>query len=191
MEEVFRNGRNSLNPRWSFAATHPGEDTEDPDNPGKPFRIYHLPRGERGRQLQFNDPERDKAESVVRLQEASVFIGDPAKEFTPTLVRPHAALDSSARPALRRVAEMASKIDAHYRFFAFSRGDICRDPAFVVPHANDPFWGTLPQGARWASGTVPAMCSSFVWAAVSSLTTLGRTAPCQWYSKTGAIPRTP
>lgn len=166
VEEVFRNGRNSLNPRWSFAATHPGEDTEDPINPGEPFRIYHLPRSERGRRLQFNDPERDKAEPISRLQEASVFIGDPVKEFKPTLVRPHPALDTTARPALHRVAEMANKIDAHYRFFAYSRGDIGLDPNFVVPDANDPFWGTLPQGARWASGTIPGMCSSFIWTAV-------------------------
>ena len=47
VEEVFRNGRNSLNSRWNYAAHHAGADTEDPDSPGAPFRIYHLPPADR------------------------------------------------------------------------------------------------------------------------------------------------
>lgn len=164
VEEVFRNGRNSRNPRWGFAATHPGADAVDPENPAQPFRIYHLARSDRGRRLMFNDPERDKAEAVVRLQEASVVIA--GKEYKPTLVRPHAELDASVRPALHDVVQICRKLNAHYRFFAYTRGDIGRDPASTVPAANDAFWGTLPQGARWASGTIPAMCSSFVWTAI-------------------------
>ena len=101
VEEVYRTGRNTLNPQWSFAARHPGQDVEDPERPGVPFQIYHLPRADRQRRLQFNDPERDKGELVVRLQDKSVKIGDPLVEFTPRLARPHPQFDLQVRPAHR------------------------------------------------------------------------------------------
>ena len=166
VEEIFRSGRNSRNPRWSFAGTHPDEDLTDPQDPGAAFRIYHLPRAERARRLGFNDPERDKAVSITRLQEESVAVGDPATVFTPLLVHPHAALSQAARPALRAVAEVARQLEAHYRFFAYTHGDIGIDARFVPPSADDPFWGNLPAAARWPAGTIPAVCSSFVWTAV-------------------------
>jgi hypothetical protein len=181
VEEVYRTGRNSLNPRWTYAATHPGQDLEDPERPGEPFRIFHLPRAERQRRLQFNDPERDKGESMVRLQDrpvnlveswqgcpppSSALTGPDLREFTPRLVRPHTQFDAQVRPTLHRVAEMARKIDAHYRFAAYSRGDIGFDPSFLAPAANDGIWASLPPGAGWPAGTLPAMCSSFVWTAV-------------------------
>lgn len=165
-EEVFRTGRNSLNAQWTYAGTHPGQDVEDPEFPGVPFRIYQLPRPERRRRVEFNDPERDKSESVTRLQEASVFIGDPLREFKPMLVRPHPQFEKQARPALWRVAEQAEKIRAHYRFFAYTKGTIALDPAFNAPKSDDASWGALAAGARWSARTVGAMCSSFVWTAV-------------------------
>lgn len=166
VEEVYRTGRNSLNPQWSFTSRHPGLDVEDPERPGIPFLVYHLPRADRQRRLQFNDPERDKGESVVRLQDTSVKIGAAQKEFTPMLVRPHPNFELQARPALRLVTDMARKIKAHYRFFGYSKGDISLDPAFVAPSSGDPQWSALPVGARWPAGTLGAMCSSFVWTAV-------------------------
>jgi hypothetical protein len=166
VEEVYRTGRNTLNARWTFAATHPGQDTEDPERPGVPFRIYHLPRADRQRRLQFNDPERDVGEMIVRLQDTSVTIDEPPEQFTPQLVRPHSKFERQVRLTLERVADMARKIEAHYRFFAYSRGDIALDSGFVAPPAGDPSWGSLPASARWPAGTVPAMCSSFVWTAV-------------------------
>ena len=164
VEEVYRSGRNSLNNRWTYAGTHPGKDTEDPENPGEPFRIYQLARSERARRVEFNDPELDRSEQVVRLQETSVSIGDPAQEFLPLLVRPHPQFDAQARPALELVAEMAETIDAHYRYFAYTKGDIGLDPALNAPPAGDPSWPTA--AAAWAADTIGAMCSSFVWTAV-------------------------
>ena len=175
VEEVYRTGRNTLNSRWTFAATHPGQDVEDPERPGVPFRIYHLPRADRQDRIQFNDPEPDqgdhgesivRTELIIRLQDTSVKVGDTLREFVPKLVRPHQQFDKQVRPALELVADMVRKIEAHYRFFAYSRGDIGRNPAFVAPPSGDSSWGSLPTGARWASGTVPGMCSSFVWTAV-------------------------
>ncbi len=171
VEEVYRTGRNTLNPPWSYAARHPGQDAEDPERPGVPFRIYQLPRTDRQRRIQFNDPERDKGESVVRLQDTPVYlaplnVGDPPRVFGPTLVRPHPQFEPQVRPALRLVALMARKIRAHYRVFGYSKGQISLDPAFVAPPSGDPSWAALPAGAGWPAGSVPAMCSSFVWTAV-------------------------
>jgi len=166
VREVYRTGRNTLNTRWTFSTTHPGQDVDDPERSGVPFRIYHLPRADRQRRIQFNDPERDKGESIVRLQDNIVKIGDPLKEFLPQLVRPHPKFDPEVRSALHLVADMSLKIDAHYRFFAYTRGDIALNPAFTAPLNGDPKWGTLSGAARWAGGTVGAMCSSFVWTAV-------------------------
>lgn len=166
VEEVFRTGRNSLNARWSFAGTHPGSDTADPEDPGKPFRIYHLDPAARERRIKFNDPERDKIETIVRLQETPTFVGSMGERFDPVLVRPQPVLDSDVRPSLDRVVEVAKKIDAHYRFFAYSKGEICFNSDFISPPVGDPAWAGLPAGADWSAGTIPAMCSSFVWAAI-------------------------
>jgi hypothetical protein len=171
VEEVYRTGRNSLNARWKYARINPGQDIEDPERPGKPFHLYQLARAERQRRLVFNDPERkeegrSKGESIVRLQEASVQIGDPPTEFKALLVRPHHQFEPQVCEALELVAEMAKRIDAHYRFFAYTRGDIGLDPDFDAPPRGDAAWDDLPQGADWPAGTIGAMCSSFMWTAV-------------------------
>ena len=164
VEEVYRTGRNSLNSRWLYAATHPGADSTDPEDPGTPFRLYQLSRSERGRRVEFNDPELDRSEALVRLQDTSVFLGAPPQEFLALLVRPHPQFEPQARGALELVADMAERIDAHYRFFAYTRGDIGLDPNFNAPPAGDPAWPT--PGAEWAADTIGAMCSSFVWTSV-------------------------
>jgi len=169
VEEVYKTGRNTKNPQWSFATINAGQDTEDPDNPGKPFFLYQLPKDARERRLQFNDPEIDRGESVVRLQDTSVELSKEVNhqtEFHPMVIRPHAQFNSLVRPALERVADMAQKIKAHYRFFAYSKGDIGLDPAFTAPPKGSANWGTLSPGAQWPAGTIPAMCSSFIWTAV-------------------------
>lgn len=166
VEEVYQTGRNTNNLPWSYAATHPGSDTGDPENAGQPFFIYHLPRADRQRRLQFNDPEIDRGESVVRLQSTSVFIGNPQKEFKPKVIKPHAQFDKAVRPALNLVANMAMKIKAHYRFFAYTKGDVSLDNSYKAPPAGDSSWTSLPAGASWAAGSLPAMCSSFLWTAV-------------------------
>jgi hypothetical protein len=166
VEEVYRNGRNSLNPRWAYATTHPGEDLEDPERPGVPFRIYHLPHGQRQRRLVFNDPELDKGEGIVRLQDIAVHVGDPPEEHKPLLVRPHPQFEPEVRETLELVAEMAKQIEAHYRFFAYTRGEIGLDSSFEAPPLGDGSWEGLPTGASWPAGTIGAMCSSFVWTAV-------------------------
>src|SRR4029079_11730010 len=53
---------------------------------------------------------------------------------------------------------------AHYRYFAYTRGDIGLDPNLNAPPAGDPSWPTA--GAAWAADTIGAMCSSFVWTSV-------------------------
>lgn len=166
VEEVYRTGRNTLNARWSFVAKHPGTDTDDPERPGVALRLYHLPRDARALRLGFHDPERAVPERLVRLQDAPVRLGQPVVVHQPQLVRPHWSIDAAARPVCEQVADLALRLDAHYRFFAYTRGDIGLDPARNAPAADDPAWRGLPAGARWAAGTIGAMCSSFVWTAV-------------------------
>ena len=125
-----------------------------------------MPLGERDRRIKFNDPERDKAEAVVRLQETPTFVGPALERFDPVLVRPQPSLDASVRPSLDRVVDAAKRLNAHYRFFAYSKGEISRDPVFRAPPVADPFWTGLPAGANWAANSIPAQCSSFVWTAV-------------------------
>jgi hypothetical protein len=167
VEEVYRTGRNSLNPEWSWPAVHPGEDTEDPEVPGQPFRIYQLQRSDRQRRLEFSDPERTgKTEPMVRLQDASTFVGDPPVEQKPWLVRPHPQFELEVRDALELVAEMAKVFRVHYRFFAYTRGDVGVDPGFSAPPPGDAAWAALPAGADWPADSEGAMCASFVWTAV-------------------------
>jgi hypothetical protein len=171
VEEVYRTGRNSLNGRWAFAAINAGQDTHDPEDPGAAFKLYHLPRAERQRRLIFNDPERkqdglSKGEGIVRLQDTSVHIGSAATEYKAVLVRPHPQFEPLTRGPLELAADMAKGIEVHYRFFAYSRGDIALDPAFHAPAAGDASWNALPAGADWAAGSGGAMCSSFIWTAV-------------------------
>lgn len=162
--EVYQSGWNTLNPRWQYATTHPGQDLADPENPGHPFALYHLPRADRQARLAFNDPEIDWHEPLPRLQEGHETIDGTV--FEPRLVRPFPEFDARVRPALEAIADAALKIDAHYRLFGYSQGSISLDPAFAAPPIDSPAWGGLPSGASWPANSTPAVCSTFIWAAV-------------------------
>ncbi|MBD2755680.1 hypothetical protein [Spirosoma validum] len=169
VEEVYQTGRNTRNPRWAYNSIYPDQDLEDPENPGQPFVLYQLPRVERLRRLQFNDPEVDRGETMQHLQAKPTYKETPVRtwmEFPPLIIRPQESLMSVVRPVLEAVADAAKKIDAHYRFYGYSKGDIGLDPSFVAPPGSDTRWGSLGAGARWAAGTIAAMCSSFIWTAV-------------------------
>lgn len=167
VEEVYYTGRNSLNDDWLYGADAADPEPDDPSNPG-PFHIYQLEPGARRRRVAFIDPEpTDRADLLTRLQDTPVpvTIGEPpvATMFFPTLVRPPAALAANADPALARVAKAALSLRAHYRFFGYTNTAIAVDPAFVPSPGS---FSALPAGASWPAGTIPAMCSSFIWAAV-------------------------
>ena len=73
------------------------------------------------------------------------------------VVQPHPLIAIAAREALKVAAEEAKKIVAHYRFYAYSDSTIARNPAFDAPLS-----------AGWAAGSIAAVCSTYVWAAIQA-----------------------
>lgn len=170
--EVCRTGRNRSNPRFAYAT---GYAAMLAGEAASPFALWQLAPAERDKRTAFHDGEatalarstRDRSKrlwfSIPRLEKNPVDRADIGLLW-PRLVKPHPMLDASVRPALQAAAVAAKSIDAHYRFFGYSQSAIALDPAYVGPPAGDPTW--RHPGSDWAAGTVAAMCSSFVWAAV-------------------------
>lgn len=71
----------------------------------------------------------------------------------PLVVKPSPFADTaSVRATLHAVADQALAINGHYRFYCYT------DPAIALDPAN-----TAGADAGWANGTLPTVCSSFVW----------------------------
>jgi hypothetical protein len=85
--------------------------------------------------------------------------GDHNVLTTPLVVKPPPQLETHAiRLKLHDVACAAQNINAHYRFYAYTKPEIALGPE-----------GVAPPSAGWASGTVGAVCSSFIWLACQKL----------------------
>jgi hypothetical protein len=109
---------------------------------------------------------------------------DNVDGYNALVVKPCPSLEGPlVREALNRVADEATKINAHYRFYAYTDGAVGQDlnrtgPATKVLAAipdRDPVTGKWvdwadPNAVRWIDvpDTVPAVCSSFVWQAVQN-----------------------
>jgi hypothetical protein len=81
----------------------------------------------------------------------------------PLVVKPPAMIEAAlpqVRTLLHRVADESKKINGHYRFYCYTDAAISLDPKFNAP--SRPGW--------WASGTVPTMCSNFIWLSVQAVT---------------------
>ncbi|UCD51781.1 MAG: redoxin domain-containing protein, partial [Phycisphaerales bacterium] len=70
----------------------------------------------------------------------------------PKVVKPPPGAPPSVRQQLQAAADVALATSGHYRFYAFSDAGIVYDPAYYAP-----------QDAGWAAGTLPTVCSQFVW----------------------------
>jgi hypothetical protein len=71
----------------------------------------------------------------------------------PLVVKPQAFDETpQVRSQLHSIADAALNIMGHYRFYCYTKPEIALDPAYVA--------GT---DAGWAAGTLPTVCSSFVW----------------------------
>jgi hypothetical protein len=80
----------------------------------------------------------------------------------PQVVKPNPMVEAElpkVREVLHEVAEQAKKINGHYRFFCYTNSAIVFDDKYAAPERVN--W--------WGSGTVPTMCSNFIWAAVQRL----------------------
>jgi hypothetical protein len=169
--EVTVTGRNRLNTNFGHATQYAAILAAEA---ARPFALWQLAPEEREKRTAFHDPEATETArseknadkllhfGLPRLQKDPAFRADVGTLW-PKLIKPHPYLDAQARATLAVVAEQARSIAAHYRFYAYSKSEIARDPAFVAPPGGDPTWPMA--GSDWAAGTIAAMCSSFVWVA--------------------------
>jgi len=70
----------------------------------------------------------------------------------PRVVKPPPGAPPWVRERLRAAADVALASNGHYRFYAFSDASIVNDITYYAS-----------QGAGWAAGTRPTVCSQFVW----------------------------
>lgn len=181
LAEVTITGRNRLNPQFSFSTLYPAVAA---DEAADPPRLWQLVPEERRKRTGFHDPEaagaakrmgnagRRRVYSLIKLQkdpawrpEIDPATGAPIGWLWPVIVQPHPRLANTAYRALAVVAARASQLRAHYRFFAYTKGDIATNAAFDAPGPGA--WGP-DEGRDWAAGSIAAVCSSFVWAAVQA-----------------------
>jgi hypothetical protein len=118
----------------------------------------------------------------------------------PLVVKP--CLDDEARFShvrrlLHRVADAASAIRGHYRFYAYSDATIAFDPQYAGPpvyertvEVGDP--GATDCALEAVEQTIPVMCSSLVWAAIERVRRDGTPIVLNWSDdptwKTGCRP---
>ncbi len=106
----------------------------------------------------YTAPDNDKTYNIGPSFNSVPAASSVAGQFTvvpPLVVKPDPALATDATYAvLSQVADdaVANTGKAHYRFYGYT------DPAIALDAAN-----SAPSGSGWASGTFPAVCSSFVW----------------------------
>jgi hypothetical protein len=73
----------------------------------------------------------------------------------PLVIKPSPFAETpTVRATLHAIAEQALMINGHYRFYCYT------DPAMALSPTN-----VAGAGAGWAAGTVPTVCSSFIWLA--------------------------
>jgi hypothetical protein len=82
-------------------------------------------------------------------------LSDASTIIPPVVVKPP-PFDETAdvRLTLHRIACEALKINAHYRFYGYTRPEIALGPAGVAGHDSG-----------WANGTIATQCASFIWLA--------------------------
>jgi hypothetical protein len=72
---------------------------------------------------------------------------------SPLILRPSLENEETVRPQLEAAADRLLDTPAHYRLFAYTKGDISRDEHFNSDNA-------------WADGWIATMCSSYIWTAL-------------------------
>ena len=82
-------------------------------------------------------------------------LSDASTIIPPVVVKPP-PFDETAdvRRTLHRIADEALKINAHYRFYGYTRPEIALGPA-----------GVAGPDSGWANGTIATQCASFIWLA--------------------------
>jgi hypothetical protein len=155
----------SMNPRWDYYTYFPGPKLDWPLADATPEQRKTFD----DRRL-FYDPERVGGPySIHNMPDAPAYRIDTDELVFGRVVKPAPeaeAADPGLRDALFRVVDAALQIEGHYRFYAYSRGQVGIEPGSNAPPIGDPVWQGLPAGADWPAGSAGVVCSSFVWAAV-------------------------
>ena len=148
-----------------------GTDGIDPDKlkyfwPGTITQSAH--EAVNGTFLLDPDGNRDKNGEVkkFRIQAFDFYSKNQSEDGTgkiemPRVVSPPKRVESNLpkiRDMLHAIAERAKQIDGHYRFYAYTDSAIAFDPTYYAPS----------RAGWWASGTLPTMCSNFIWLAAKS-----------------------
>jgi hypothetical protein len=99
---------------------------------------------------------------------------DNWRAILPIVVMPCRFLETpEVRATLHRIADTAKNIHGHYRLYAYSRGDIVADPAYLGPQmletetrdTSESCTGALFPKKR-IEQTVPVVCSTLIWWAI-------------------------
>ncbi len=82
-------------------------------------------------------------------------LSDSSTIIPPVVVKPPPFSETAdVRHTLHRIADEAVKINAHYRFYCYTRPEIALGPE-----------GVAGPGSGWANGTIATQCASFIWLA--------------------------
>jgi hypothetical protein len=99
-------------------------------------------------------PSMEKYSVVAFASKPVVCEGDSDIAF-PLVIKPTPGAPPTVRDGLKRAADMALGINAHYRFFAFTKADIGLDANYNAP--ND---------GKWYDGSTATVSSQFIWLAL-------------------------
>lgn len=107
------------------------------------------------------DPENGKQYEFSGFSANRVRCGDDVEITYPAVVKPPPGHSPEIRAILESIADQALTINGHYRFYSYTDASISLDPDMGYYAPNRPSW--------WASGTVPTVCTSFIWTAAQQL----------------------
>jgi hypothetical protein len=101
----------------------------------------------------FPDPESGKSYTISGFDPNNKKLADSGEVIPPAVVKPDPFIETvELRSQLRDAADIAIDQEGkgHYRFYCYT------DPTIGLDQ-------TAPTDAGWAGGTIPSVCSSFIW----------------------------
>ncbi len=107
----------------------------------------------------YKDPESGKLYRISGFsgEDSGLTVGGIWEIIHPIVIRPDYILESKnveIRKKLHQVADEAASMEgkSHYRFYCYTDPTIADDPSKAGP-----------SDSGWAKGTIPTVCSSFIW----------------------------
>lgn len=164
VEDAFQSGANTVDLGTGVPLNRQGDFYAHTNQPYPPLDQ----RDDKGRF--FSDPEYpDDFYPISNIIPGPAFSMPLQQLLYTRVVKPPPVVEAN-NPGLRQVlhgiADAATTIDGHYRFFVYTDASIALSQNYFGPPSGDPYWAPLPPGADWCAGTRPLVCSSFVWLSV-------------------------